>query len=379
MQRVFQQSLRAIVGGLFVFSGLIKLNDPKGTAIKLEEYFHVFSHDFGDFFQALIPLALSLAFFLIMLEVLLGVACLLLYRVRLTNRLLLVLISFFTALTLYSAYFNKVTDCGCFGDAIPLTPWQSFAKDGILLLMIGYLSLFQRRRDLFVADLIPLRTAKIALLCALVLTSAAGLYGMYHLPFIDFRKYKVNSHLPSLMKPSGKVQHIYVMEKEGEVHHLTAYPKEKGYTFKSMYIKNPEVLPKIVDYRLWNDEGDKTEESLVGNKLFITVQHTAGDTLSEHKVKILKRMRRVAQELQQEIPLEVWVITSTTREWYEHWIKPELAPFFPIYADATLLKTMIRSNPGLLLLQDGLIRGKWHYNDMPPPRRLLSLLRKDTP
>ena len=114
--------VKYFVGILFIFSGLIKINDPVGFGIKLKEYFEVFANDFSGFFQAFIPFNLSLAVFVVVLEVMLGIALLFNYRIRLISWLFLLLIIFFTFLTFYSAWFNKVTDCGCFGDAITLTP-----------------------------------------------------------------------------------------------------------------------------------------------------------------------------------------------------------------------------------------------------------------
>src|SRR4051812_527855 len=128
-KKVTDQFSRIFVGVLFIFSGLIKLNDPVGTKIKMEEYFEVFSEDFGSFFHYFIPYALEIGFIMIVLEIVLGVAVLLYYKMDITTKVLLALMVFFTFLTFYSAYFDKVTDCGCFGDAIKLTPWQSFWKD----------------------------------------------------------------------------------------------------------------------------------------------------------------------------------------------------------------------------------------------------------
>jgi len=139
MQKVFDQFSRFFVGGLFIFSGLIKLNDPIGTEIKLEEYFEVFAEDFGSFFLLLKPIALELGLVLIVLEIVLGVAVLLHYKMSITTKVLLALIIFFTFLTGYSAILDKVTDCGCFGDAIKLTPTQSFIKDIILFFFIFHL------------------------------------------------------------------------------------------------------------------------------------------------------------------------------------------------------------------------------------------------
>ena len=128
------------VGTLFIFSGLIKLNDPVGFAFKLEEYFGQTVLDL----PILEPYALVIAVFVVVFEVLLGVFLLLGYQVKFTMFNLLGMIVFFTFLTFYSAYFNKVTDCGCFGDAIKLTPWESFTKDVILLILIVWLFIKQR-------------------------------------------------------------------------------------------------------------------------------------------------------------------------------------------------------------------------------------------
>src|SRR6185503_2910094 len=121
---------RILVGLLFIFSGLIKMNDPLGFSYKLEEYFDVFHIGF------LSNLALSLAIILCTLEMVLGFALLIGVRAITVARGLLILIIFFAFLTFYSAYFKVVQTCGCFGDAIPLTPWQSFSKDMVLLLLV---------------------------------------------------------------------------------------------------------------------------------------------------------------------------------------------------------------------------------------------------
>ena len=132
IQKVVDQFSRFFVGGLLIFSGLIKLNDPIGTQIKLEEYFEVFAEDFGSLFHYFIPWALEIGMILIILEVVLGVAILIFWRMNLSAWLLLLMMTFFTFLTFYSAYFNKVTDCGCFGDFIKLKPWHQAYSMGVV-------------------------------------------------------------------------------------------------------------------------------------------------------------------------------------------------------------------------------------------------------
>ena len=133
MKNFITQFSRLFVGILFIISGLIKLNDPLGFSYKLEEYFSepVFNMPF------FVPYALAIALFLVILEVVLGVMLLIGYKSKLTIWLLLLLIIKFTFLTFYSAYFDVVKDCGCFGDALHLTPWQSFSKDIVLLFFIA--------------------------------------------------------------------------------------------------------------------------------------------------------------------------------------------------------------------------------------------------
>jgi len=135
--KIITDIFRYFVGILFIFSGLIKLNDPVGFSFKLEEYFGptVFDLDF------LIPFVLPMAIFIVIFEVVLGVFLILGFQKKFTLWSLLLMIIFFTFLTWYSAYYNKVTDCGCFGDAIKLTPWESFTKDVVLLVMITFLFL----------------------------------------------------------------------------------------------------------------------------------------------------------------------------------------------------------------------------------------------
>ncbi len=246
---------RFIVGGLFVFSGLIKVNDPIGTSIKMEEYFHVFSQDIAGAFEYLMPISLPLSVVMIIMEVVLGVMLILGVKRNWTLALLSAMILFFTFLTFYSAYFDKVTDCGCFGDAIKLTPWESFYKDIFLLVLIGILVLFRKH----------LPNQKAFWAQSSVFLSFFGAFGLslwaiWNLPFLDFRPYKEGVNISQAMQPSGELEYQYIMKKDGEEFVLDQYPSEEGYEFVDMKLKNPEVLPKIYDFAVWNDQGDFTEQ-----------------------------------------------------------------------------------------------------------------------
>ena len=363
MMKILREIARWIVGGLFIFSGAIKVNDPVGTAIKLEEYFQVFSDDIASIFTIFIPAALFFSVFLSVLEVVLGVALIVGYRMKLTAWILLVIIVFFTFLTFYSAYFNKVTDCGCFGDAIKLTPWQSFYKDIILLILIGFI--FWQREAY--RSLLSQKVGNIVVGASTLVFIILAITAIRHLPFIDFRTYAIGNSIPQLMQPSGELEYAYIMEKDGKEYSFPNYPSDQTYVFKSLEVLNPEVQPKITDLAVWNDDGEFTEQLLQGNRLiFITYNTDKASTSHIDEMRELLGTVKGTENL---------ILTASGYEQFEAFRHThQLAtPYF--YADATVLKTMIRSNPGLILLSNGVVMGKWHHNDVPTASEVHRLIR----
>lgn len=327
--KVLHSVARYLVGGLFIFSGLIKINDPVGTQIKLEEYFTVFAIDIAPFFNSLKPASLFLSITLSTLEVVLGIALLLKFKEKLTAPILLGMIVFFTFLTFYSAYFNKVTDCGCFGDAIKLTPWQSFGKDVVLLFFI--VILFMKRKEVVEAKG---RMASIVVAASLVFSLLISYNAIQHLPVVDFRAYKVGTDLNAAILP----------------------PPD-----------DPTAVPAITNYALWGDESDFTFESLRGNKLLIIV-HDVEKTDMDAYLPLTSLISALGRDV------ESVAITASAGPDFEvlrHDVQLAI-PYF--YSDKTLLKTMIRSNPGLVLLQDGVVMAKWHFNDIPSAAEVISEL-----
>ncbi|WP_421875179.1 BT_3928 family protein [Marinoscillum sp.] len=360
--RYIYEAARYLVGALFIFSGIIKINDPIGTAIKLEEYFEVFAYDFAPFFEWFVPAALFLAILLSVLEVVLGIALIIGFKMPRTSWALLLMIIFFTFLTFYSAYFNKVTDCGCFGDAIKLTPWESFYKDIILLVLI--VAIFINRHNF--KPWFSEKFGYIKVIGSTVVFTLLANYAVRHLPFIDFRAYAIGNHLPTLMQPSEELKYEYVMTKEGEEFTFDSYPSDKSFEFKAMNLVNPEAQPKITDLSVWNDDGDFTEQLLTGDKLlFIIYSVDKASTAHIDEIKSLAAQVKGA---------EPWVLTASGYEDFERFRhEVQLAvPYF--YADATVLKTMVRSNPGIMLLSNGTVLGKWHQNDTPEAADINRLL-----
>ena len=374
--RVFYTLSRYLVGLILIFSGAIKINDPVGTQIKLEEYFSLFSTDFTSIFEILIPYALMISVFLCCLEIVIGVALIINYKMRLISKILLGLIVFFTFLTFYSAYFNKVTDCGCFGDAIKLTPWQSFYKDLILLsfsLIIYFLHSKLRYQDgFFKIKIFEDNVFKNGVIIFISVISLIISYtAINFLPFIDFRPYKVGNYIPDLMQPSEELKYSYIMEKNGRNYEFDNYPNDESFTFKEIKLLNPEAEPKISDYSLWNEDGDFTNESFLGNKLFIVIHDVNKLGIDRRKInEFITKLKKLKSDIN--FWVEPIVLTSSDSKSLSSFLDKNKISIKSIYGDATVLKTMIRSNPGFLLMRNGTVRGKWHFNKFPDPTEILS-------
>ena len=363
---------RYLVGVLFIFSGLIKINDPVGTQIKLEEYFEVFSADFTPFFEHLVPLALILSVILCTLEIVIGIALLMNYKMKITRVILLSLIVFFTFLTFYSAYFNKVTDCGCFGDAIKLTPWESFTKDIILLsfsLIVFILNKKVKNQiGFFYTKIFDNATFRDSLIIfTFIICLIISFTAINFLPFIDFRPYKIGNDIVTLMKPSAELKYSYIMEKNGKEYEFDIYPNNEIYSFKELKLLNPEAQPKITDYNLWDNDKDYTNESLLGNKLFIIIHD-----VNNIDKKLIDKIKTLNNNIT--FWIETVIITSNEPNSFKQFLESNNIELKYVYGDATVLKTIIRSNPGFFLVRNGYVRGKWHFNNIPNGQEVLDAI-----
>ncbi len=365
---IADQVSRFFVGGLFIFSGLIKLNDPIGTRIKMEEYFEVFADDFGSFFSNLVPFALEIGMALIVLEIVLGVAVLIYYRMRITTVLLLALMVFFTFLTFYSAYFNKVTDCGCFGDAIKLTPWESFIKD--VILMFPVLHLFWHRKSY--ASALGENQGRVVVGAAAVACLSLGIYAIRHLPFIDFRAYRIGNHIPAEMQPEEQpvFEYVFARKDNGEEIRSQKYLSDTAqYKYVSVVQLNEDkTRPKITDYAVTSVDGeDVTARTFEGPKLLFIIYD-----VSKASDRNMDKIVRLARALDGKVDMMVLTASGANEfEAFRH--EHQLAvPYY--FTDATVLKTIIRANPGITLWVDGTVKGKWHHNDTPEAQEVIGLI-----
>jgi uncharacterized membrane protein YphA (DoxX/SURF4 family) len=369
MKRIIDQFSRYFVGLLFIFSGLIKLNDPIGTQIKMEEYFEVFAVNFHPSFLVLKGIALEISMLMIVLEVVLGVALLIYYKMNITATLLLILLVFFTFLTGYSHFTNAVTDCGCFGDAIKLTPKESFIKD--LVLMIFVLHLFWYRKTY--QPVLYTREGNILVIAVTVICIAVGIYAIRHLPFIDFRAYRIGNNIPEQMKPAEQPIFEYVFERKdnGKEERSAKYLADTTlYKYKNVIQLNEDkTKAKITDYSVSSPEGeDVTQSTFEGTKLLFVIYDA-----NKASLKNIDKIRALIKELDGKVDMMALTASGTTE--FEAFRHENQLPFQYYFVDATVLKTIVRSNPGITLWHDGTVKGMWHHNDTPDSSEILALIK----
>ncbi len=353
---ILVQIIRLGVGGVFIFSGFIKANDPMGFAFKLEEYFEVFGMEW------MVPLSLFLAIFMCVLEMALGFTLLLGAYMKLTLWLLFLLILFFGFLTFYSAYFDAVKSCGCFGDAIPLTPWQSFWKDMILL---GGLLILVAGRKL----VRPLFRGKVQLITVFILTAASTAFPMYtynSMPVINYRDYKIGVNIYKAMFPQMKFYYTLKDKKTGEQKEFETWPAmwDSLYDYvSSRSVPLDSTLTQIIGFSIADSsENDLTAQFLsAAGPLFIFVSYD----LDKANIEGFTDMNDFATLCAKD-SVPFIVLTATGKEKAEkfksdHKLKME----FFYNMDDVPLKTAIRSNPGLMMLKDGVLTALWHHNRLP--------------
>ena len=306
---------RIFVGAMFIFSGFVKLVDPLGSQYKFEEYFNESVLDM----EYLIPYALVFSIVLILAEIMLGVILLLGCKAKATVWSLLILTTIFLFLTWYSAYYNKVTDCGCFGDAIKLTPWETFYKNVILIGLI-LLMLF-RVKD--IKSIFSVKVSQVLIIISFVSFLYITYHVLVHLPIIDFRAYAVGNNIQEGMK-----------------------------------FKDDGELPKIHDFYLEDAQEDLAPVILEKEKVLLIVVHSL-DKADKNGFKTIKEVANKAIAKGYDV---YGASASFTDELLLAKEKYEL-PFDFLFCDGTTLKTMVRANPGIMMLEKGTIKGKWNWSD----------------
>ncbi|WP_400077153.1 BT_3928 family protein [Winogradskyella sp. R77965] len=351
---------RIFVGILFIISGFIKLNDPLGFSYKLQEYFgsDVLNIEF------LIPYALGISVIVVVFEVVLGVFLLIGYKAKFTIWSLLLMIVFFTFLTFYSAYFDKVKDCGCFGDALKLTPWESFTKDIILLVLI--LILFFGKK--YIKPIFSKLPMSIIALLSFIVSLWFGYHVLLHLPAIDFRAYAIGKNIQEQMAVPEDAQkpileYTWTFNVNGEEQEFVtngSYPKVDGeYVGVETKTIDEGYIPPIQDFSIESDEEDLTTQFLEEEKLLIVAMYNLNNGESDGVVKLKSFTDKAIKNGYTVIGLTSSGADDKAR------IKQENKLNFDFFlCDEKVIKTIVRANPGIVILNKGTVVNKVHWNDL---------------
>ena len=356
--------LRYIIAIIFIASGFVKAIDVKGFSFKLEEYFSpdVFNLTFLQNFT------LEIAIFVVALELILGLMLLLKMKLKCTLISLIALCVFFAFLTFYSAYFNKVTDCGCFGDAIKFTPWQSFWKDITLLFGLLILWFLNKKSDTLNNEKGLL---KMPFLGVGILVSAFIIYyGIAHEPLIDFRDYKIGTDLnlekqkissnPSEYKTSYTMKNTKTGEEKVVGQDDFVNQKEyweEGTPWQIQKGKEVSVLVKqgyqssIDKFKLEDENGnDLTDQILHLPKVYL---------IFSYKPKEINYGAHPSEEIQKKLEM----VAGKSPIYEISTEKSDLLGFQHLTMDGTAIKTIARSNPFVLILENGKIVEKKSLED----------------
>lgn len=335
------------------------------------------------FLEGMRPYALALAIFLCVLEIVLGLALLIGWAPKLTVTSLILLIIFFTFLTWYSAYFNKVTDCGCFGDAIKLTPWESFYKDVILSVSIVIIALGLKHIKPIFSNPFSVKLLTVFTL----LSTGFSVYCWHYLPFKNFLKFKEGNNIEELVvvpegAPSDVYENVFIYARDGVEEDFTLSQmsernlKDEGYEFVDRVDKliSKGYEPEIHDFKIMDEtrSNDYVEDFFADTTHKVLIVMNEVQNANTESISELKDIIKYCQEND----IEIYPLTASSSETvdefrHEHQLS---VPFY--YGDKTNLKSIIRSNPGLVLFDGNVVKKNWPSTRLPSIKKFNKAIDK---
>ncbi|TAN14124.1 MAG: DoxX family protein [Chitinophagaceae bacterium] len=361
--KIFLGIIRVVVGILFIFSGIIKANDPLGLCYKMQEFFDVLHFTF------LSPFALTLAVIMIGFEIIAGVALLLGFKMRIFGTLLLLLMILFLFLTAYAFLSGKIKKCGCFGDCIPIPAEASFWKDVILFVLVLFLFAYRKK----IKPVFRKFFTGLLFIIGIIIAFGTQWYTLNYLPVVDCLAYKVGNNIQKLMQiPPGATPNQYatffVYEKNGVKKEFNANNipwQDTAWHYVSRedkLIKKGDVEPPIVDFVIKDFNGNDSTQAILNDTgyTFLFVTKNVNDAG--------RRWRQKIEHLQSDCQnhgIKIYGITASGLNDADRFIQENNLAFPFFQMDGTVIKTMARNNPVLILLKAGTIEGKWSYNKMP--------------
>jgi len=356
---------RILLGLVFIFSGFVKGIDPLGSAYKFTDYFHAWN------MEALLGLALPLGILLSVTEFVIGLALVANVFNKLFSWFALLFMIFFTVVTIIVAVNNPVTDCGCFGDALTLTNWQTFYKNIFLLALA--ITVVGFRKQFGPAD-VSLIAAVMAGATVFVFAYLID-YSYKHLPIIDFRPYKVGTNIPEGMRmpadaPHDQYANVFVYEnlKNGRQKEFTEenYPWQDTLNWKFVSMETELIKkgyePPIHNFTIETPDGEDIKDFFLYDDAYTFI--LISKDLDEADWSALERIQLLSA-FANDHHMHFIGLTATVLDRASEIAEEKELPFEFFNADEITLKTMVRANPGLILLKKGIIKDKWHFNDIP--------------
>ena len=362
MRKVIVNIARTLLAVTFILSGFVKAVDPLGTQYKINDYLAAWG------LRDIVPdiMTLGASVLLCVTEFLIGICLLFAIHRRLVSKLTLVLMTVMTLITLWLAITNPISDCGCFGDAIVLTNWQTFWKNVILL--AATVVIWKWPTDM--VRMISISNQWIVFnYSALFILGTAG-WSLWNLPVFDFRPYHIGANIQEGMTipegaPQPQFETTFIMEKNGQRQEFTTenYPDSTWTFIDSKTVQTAEgYVPPIHDFSILSDEGEDITEEVLSNKgyTFLLISpHLENANDSEFgKINQISEYSK-----QQGYPF--YCLTASTQRAISRWQDMTGAEYPFCATDEITLKTVIRSNPGLVLLHEGTVVGKWSHNSLP--------------
>lgn len=348
---------RILLGCLFIFSGFVKGVDPVGTEYRIEDYFMAFGTEWAT------PFSLGLSVIMNLWEFMLGIVLLFNIRMKWMRWPLLLTMIMFTIVTINDAFNNPVPDCGCFGDALIITNWQTLYKNLVInaLLLIVF---FTTGRT---ADWFSLRVELVVVVLFMAGFFGFEVYNIRHLPVLDFRDWKVGRRMTHENPLPKKYYLTYKNVNTGEEEEYLSpdYPYNDSAWLATREFVRQRIVdpnPPLNNLNLEDELGNDYTASIIENPDYQYIM--VAENLEKTNVAVLDRVRQFIAECQDSGTAFVIVTSSLPEQAESFELEHSLGAAY-YFADDVTLKAMIRSNPGLVLLHDSVVEGKWHYNDWP--------------
>lgn len=358
---------RLLVGITFIFSGFVKGIDPWGSAYKFTDYFLAMHLDW------MLWSAFTLGVLLAFSEIVIGLSLLFKIQMKFFAWFALLFMIFFTGLTLWVGIADPVADCGCFGDALVLSNWETFYKNIVLITLTAFV--FRYRKEY--ASRSSGRSGWVAGILAVIVYACVVIYSYYHLPVFDFRPYKIGVNIPEAMQiPEDAPQAVYKNtfyyrnKNTGKVKKFNEanYPWQDTVNWEYDHMDSKQVKegyePPIHEFTITTREGDDVLDFFIGEGNFVLI--LIAYDLDKSDTSDMDRIVDLATWAENN-PVSFIGLTATPFDISDEWIARHGLPFEFFTCDEITLKTIIRSNPGLMAVKDGTIVGKWHHNDIPAP------------